>query len=89
MKPLHAIIISALVSTLAMADVKTPGDIPTTNDVVETFKALDRNTDQRISKEEARADTSLRDRFAAVDSNGDGYLDEEEFLARPDDKPFE
>ena len=89
MKPIHAIIISVLVSTLAMADVKTPAPVRTTNDVIEIFKSLDANTDQRISKEEARADKSLRTRFAAVDANGDGYLDEEEFHARPENKPFE
>jgi len=89
MKPVHAIIISVLVSTLAMADVKPPAPAPTTSEVVETFKSLDANTDQRISKTEASADKSLSARFAAVDANNDGYLDQEEFLARPQAKPFE
>jgi Ca2+-binding EF-hand superfamily protein len=87
MKPIHAIIISVLVSTLAMADVKTPS--PSASEVIETFKSLDANTDQRISKEEAKADKSVVSRFAAIDSNGDGYIDQDEYLARPETKPFE
>jgi Ca2+-binding EF-hand superfamily protein len=90
MKPVHAIVISILVSTLAMADVKTPSAAtPTTGEVIETFKALDKDTDQRISKQEAQADKSVSSRFAAIDANGDGFLDREEYLARPQAKPFE
>ncbi len=65
MRPLHAIAITVLVSTLAMADVRTH------EPVSEVFKALDRNNDQRISRQEAEADRSLRDRFVAVDSDAD------------------
>ena len=83
MKPIHAIVILILTSALAMADVKTTGT------VVELFQSLDRNHDQLISKDEAAADKSLRDRFAAVDSDGDGYVDESELLARPDDRDFQ
>ena len=83
MKPIHAIVILILTSTLAMADVKTTGA------VVELFRSLDRNTDRLISKEEAKADDSLNDRFAAVDADGDGYVDEDELLARPDGRQFE
>ena len=83
MKPIHAIVILILTSTLAMADVKTTGT------VVEQFKSLDRDADRLISKEEATADKSLRDRFAAVDSDADGYLEEAEFLARPDNRDFQ
>ena len=83
MQPFHAIAITVLVSTLAMADVRTH------EPVSETFKALDRNTDQLISKKEAEADRSLLRRFAAVDSDADGYVNEAELLARPDDRDFE
>ena len=83
MKPTHAIVILILTSTLAMADVKTTGT------VVEQFKSLDRDADQLISREEATADKSLRERFAAVDSDGDGYVDEAEFLARPENRDFQ
>jgi Ca2+-binding EF-hand superfamily protein len=80
---MHAVIILVLTSTLAMADLKTTGEVSL------VFKSLDRNTDQLISKQEAAADRSLRDRFAAVDSDGNGYVDEAEFLARPNDEDFE
>jgi Ca2+-binding EF-hand superfamily protein len=83
MKPVHAIAITLLVSTLAMADVKTAAPVS------ETFKSLDRNKDQLISRQEAEVDRSLEDRFAAVDSDGNGFIDEDELLARPDDRPFE
>jgi Ca2+-binding EF-hand superfamily protein len=83
MKPIHAIAITLLVSTLAMADVKT------SEPVSETFKSLDRDTDRLISRQEAQADPSLKSRFAAVDSDADGYLNESEYLARPDNRPFE
>jgi Ca2+-binding EF-hand superfamily protein len=83
MRPFHAIAITVLVSTLAMADVRSH------EPVSETFKALDRNIDQLISRQEARADSSLNDRFAAVDSDADGYVNEAELLARPDARDFE
>jgi Ca2+-binding EF-hand superfamily protein len=83
MRPFHALAITVLVSTLAMADVRT------SEPVSEVFKALDRNTDQLISRSEAEADHSLHERFTAVDSDADGYVNEAELLARPDDRDFE
>lgn len=83
MKPAHAIAITLLVSTLAMADVKIPAPVS------ETFKSLDRDRDRQISRQEAKADRSLENRFSAVDSDSNGFLNEEEFLARPDNRDFE
>jgi Ca2+-binding EF-hand superfamily protein len=53
------------------------------------FEALDRNADQRISKSEAASDKDLAGRFAAVDSDTDGYLTQLEFVARPSGESFE
>jgi Ca2+-binding EF-hand superfamily protein len=50
------------------------------------FKVLDRNHDQHISREEARKDPALERRFASIDANGDGLLDQSEFQAKPSAK---
>jgi Ca2+-binding EF-hand superfamily protein len=80
----------ALVCGAAGADDTVDKQRPATTDEVQAvFKALDRNDDQRISKQEAAREKSLRKRFAAVDSSGDGYLSRAEFEARPRNEPFE
>jgi Ca2+-binding EF-hand superfamily protein len=47
----------------------------------ETFKALDKDSDQRLSKSEAANDKSLARTFAYLDANGDGYLTMREYTA--------
>jgi Ca2+-binding EF-hand superfamily protein len=47
-----------------------------------TFEALDKNADAQISKTEAGIDDKLADGFAAIDTNGDGYVSKAEYLAR-------
>jgi Ca2+-binding EF-hand superfamily protein len=81
----------ALVLTLAACVVNADDkdDPETTQEVKAEFEALDRDDDQRISKDEAARERSLRERFAAVDSSGDGYLSLDEYNARPSDEPFE
>lgn len=53
------------------------------------FQALDRDADQRLSKDEASSSRDLAHRFAAVDANADGYVSAEEYLARPSGERFE
>jgi Ca2+-binding EF-hand superfamily protein len=64
-------------------------DVKTTDEVEQTFAALDRDDDKLISKQEAQRRTELRDRFEGVDASGDGYLSRNEFRARPNSEPFE
>lgn len=44
-----------------------------------TFKALDRDSDQRLSKSEAKGDQMVTDHFAMIDADGDGYLSMREY----------
>lgn len=46
-----------------------------------TFKALDRNLDQALSKIEAKADSSLWAVFDKADINLDGYISKSEYRA--------
>jgi Ca2+-binding EF-hand superfamily protein len=46
-----------------------------------TFKALDRDSDQRLSKSEATGDKMLTDHFGMIDSDADGYLTKREYTA--------
>ena len=50
-----------------------------------TFKSLDRDTDQRLSKTEAAGDKMLTEHFAAVDADSDGYLSKVEVTAHMKD----
>jgi Ca2+-binding EF-hand superfamily protein len=46
-----------------------------------TFKSLDRDADQRLSKTEVASDTMLTEHFAAVDADSDGYVTKREYSA--------
>ena len=46
------------------------------------FESLDRNSDQRLSQSEAASDENVADRFAALDSDSDGYVTKDEYTAR-------
>lgn len=63
--------------------------IRSTEDVEVVFKALDRNSDSRISRSEATVKGSVSKRFDGIDSDGDGYLSRQEFAARPSAEKFE
>ena len=46
-----------------------------------TFKSLDKDTDQRLSKTEVAKNTMLTEHFAAADADSDGYLSSMEYSA--------
>ena len=52
-------------------------------DVARAFRALDRDGDGFISREEARRDDAVARVFDLADRNGDGKLDAEEFRLIP------
>ncbi len=45
------------------------------------FTVIDRNGDQRISKTEAGPYKYIIDRFAYIDTNGDGFITQDELTA--------
>lgn len=63
----------------ALAQVQTSGDAGAKPKPVTTFGYLDTNKDLRISREEAKADWAVKQRFAEADLDHDGYLSEQEF----------
>lgn len=68
-------------STLAIGAVAADDkDKPMANEEA-TFKSLDRDIDQRLSKSEAAGDQMLSQHFAMVDADGDGYLTKREYSA--------
>jgi Ca2+-binding EF-hand superfamily protein len=67
-------------STLSVVAAQAADDKPATS-AEETFKSLDKDSDQRLSKAEAASDKSLARTFAYLDADGDGYLTMREYTA--------
>lgn len=80
-----------LAAALAPCAVNASEDLPvrSTDDVEVVFTSLDRNRDQKISRNEALVKGSVSKRFDGIDADGDGYLSMQEFSARPSDERFE
>lgn len=79
MKILLTAVGAILLSTAALA-----GDIASNARVTITFEALDKNADRQISRTEAAGEKALSESFASVDTDGDGYVTEDEYTARTD-----
>jgi hypothetical protein len=86
MKATFILLLGSICACGAMADER---DVRTTRDVQVVFDSLDRNDDQRISKQEAAKERSLSRRFGGVDADRDGYVSKAEFEARPSPERFE
>ena len=83
MNPTKLLIATAVVALLPLAAIasdkdKTPAPMGTKASA--QFDVLDTNRDGRISRTEAVTDSKIE--FAALDKNGDGYLDSMEFSHR-------
>jgi Ca2+-binding EF-hand superfamily protein len=63
--------------------------VRSSEDVQIVFASLDRNHDQKISRNEATLKQSVSKRFEGIDSDGNGYLSKAEFAARPSAERFE
>jgi Ca2+-binding EF-hand superfamily protein len=68
-------------SSLSLAAARAAEQDKPASGAEETFKALDKNADQRLSKSEAANDKSLARTFAYLDADGDGYLTMREYTA--------
>jgi len=76
MKHVVMVIAGAIAACSAMERTAPP-------DVLRAFRALDRDGDGFISREEARRDDAVARAFDLADRNGDGKLDAEEFRLIP------
>ena len=63
----------ALAAGVAVADDKDKSS------TAATFESLDRNSDQQLSQSEASSDEYASSRFAALDTNRDGFLSKREY----------
>ena len=75
MKALITLLTATLLSAAAL------GGDDTAKSATATFESLDKNADQQLSRTEAAGDKMLSDSFAAVDTNGDGYVSKSEYAA--------
>jgi hypothetical protein len=71
-----ALFAAALLSFVAVANDDDKGKRG-----ADTFKALDRNADERLSQTEASGDQEVAQHFAALDKDADGYLTKREYTA--------
>jgi len=71
------LVLAVAISGVALADTEGPRQ-PASND---SFSALDRNADHRVSRSEAGFDRTLSMIFADIDTDGDGFITLLEYAA--------
>lgn len=83
MKTPTVIILSAalLLCSSAAANAQARADQQSPNTTEATFKSLDRNHDQMLSKVEVKPNGSLAAAFDVADVNLDGYITKAEYTA--------
>ena len=78
-------LIAVTVATVLSIGLAVADDDKSMKSTDATFKSLDRDTDQRLSKTEAAGDKMLNEHFAVVDADRDGYLSKTEITAHMKD----
>lgn len=78
-----------LLSQLHANDVARTEEPRTKEQVERVFDSIDRDRDDRISKQEGARAEVIRNRFDGVDADQDGYVSRSEYRARPTNEPFE
>jgi hypothetical protein len=76
---MHKVIVAVAATILSAGAIADDTDKAAGADA--TFKSLDRDTDQRLSKTEASGDKMLTEHFAAIDADSDGFLSQREYTA--------
>jgi Ca2+-binding EF-hand superfamily protein len=66
---------------LAFAGAAAAADDKDKPSTIATFESLDRNSDQQLSQSEASGDEKVSSRFAALDTDRDGFLTKREYGA--------
>jgi Ca2+-binding EF-hand superfamily protein len=84
---MQKLVLTAIAGTaclLAAAGVLADDDTQRKIASADSFAALDRNGDHRISRSEAGFDRRLSETFAELDTDGDGFVSIAEFTAAAD-----
>jgi Ca2+-binding EF-hand superfamily protein len=69
---------AAIAQTPTPEPADQPQSVPPTQGQGATFESLDTDSDGRISKTEAEANTTVKEQFASYDLNGDGFIERAE-----------
>lgn len=81
---MHRFVLTTLLGTailVANAGAQAADPTETRTVAANSFAALDRNGDHRISRSEAGFDRTLSQTFAEIDTDGDGFVSPAEFAA--------
>jgi hypothetical protein len=76
--------VAALLQAGAAFAQSPPADQPSQppqNSQGATFESLDKDSDGRISKTEAAADTNVTAQFSRYDQNGNGFIEKDEVIS--------
>jgi Ca2+-binding EF-hand superfamily protein len=82
LKALFGVAAVAMLTTTAFA-----GDDTDTKSSTAKFDKLDKDHDGKVSKAEAKGDSTLTAEFASVDQDSDGYVTETEYAAMAESAP--
>jgi hypothetical protein len=75
------ILVAVMLPLATAASAERPNSEKQSTPSTETFKSLDRDRDESISKVEAKADPAIAAVFNTADINLDGYISKSEYAA--------